>query len=85
MIFTIKTFLQHPNVSECCVLGVPDKDYGEIVCAIIVPAAKSEEESKPALSLAELSTWAKTKLAPYKVLLHDHFCMCHCIHEECAK
>ncbi|CAL5210652.1 unnamed protein product [Lathyrus oleraceus] len=59
--------VEHPNVSECCVLGVPDKDYGEIVCAIIVPAAKSKEESKPALSLAELSTWAKTKLAPYKI------------------
>ncbi|XP_058728952.1 probable CoA ligase CCL8 [Vicia villosa] len=59
--------VEHPAVSECCVLGIPDKVYGEIVCAIIVPAAKSEEESKLALSLVELSTWAKTKLAPYKI------------------
>ncbi|CAI8601225.1 unnamed protein product [Vicia faba] len=62
--------VEHPTVSECCVLGIPDKDYGEIVCAIIVPAvpaAKSEEESKPTLSLAELTSWAKNKLAPYKI------------------
>ena len=63
--------MQHKAVSECCVLGVPDKDYGEAVCAIVVPDGevkiKRAEELKPALSLEELSTWAKEKLAPYKV------------------
>lgn len=48
-----------------------DKTYGEIVCAIIVPEAevkrKRDEKMMPALSLEELSTWAKEKLAPYKV------------------
>lgn len=57
-------------------MGLPDKDYGEAVCAIIVPEAdekkKQEEELKPAISLEELCTWAKEKLAPYKVLQHDH-------------
>ncbi|GAU13875.1 hypothetical protein TSUD_262020 [Trifolium subterraneum] len=61
----------HPAVSECCVLGLPHKEYGEIVGAIIVPEEnvkqKRDEESKPALSLEELSTWAKDKLAPYKI------------------
>lgn len=57
--------IEHPAVSECCVLGLPHKEYGEIVGAIIVPEA--DEESKPALSLEELSTWAKDKLAPYKI------------------
>lgn len=42
-----------------------------VVCAILVPAAemkrKWNEESKPALTLEELSVWAKVKLAPYKV------------------
>ncbi|GAU13873.1 hypothetical protein TSUD_262000 [Trifolium subterraneum] len=61
----------HPAVSECCVLGLPHKEYGEIVGAIIVPEAnvkrKRDEESNPALSLEELSTWAKDKLAPYKI------------------
>ncbi|KAL2554958.1 Malonate--CoA ligase [Forsythia ovata] len=63
--------LEHPAVSECCVLGLPDKDYGEAVCAIVVPDAevkrKREEESKRALTLEELTMWAKEKLAPYKL------------------
>uniref|UniRef100_A0A803NZU6 4-coumarate--CoA ligase n=1 Tax=Cannabis sativa TaxID=3483 RepID=A0A803NZU6_CANSA len=63
--------LEHPTVEECCVLGLPDKDYGEAVSAIIVPAAeakkKREEESRPAISLEELFSWAQHKLAPYKL------------------
>lgn len=63
--------MQNPAVSECCVLGLPDKAYGEVVCAIIVPDAetkqKRDEELKPALTLEELSSWAKDRLAPYKV------------------
>ncbi|KAL5729163.1 putative CoA ligase ccl8 [Ranunculus cassubicifolius] len=63
--------LEHPVVSECCVLGIPDKAYGESVCAIIVPeenAKKSgQDECKPALTLEQLQTWAKEKLAPYKI------------------
>lgn len=63
--------LEHPVVAECCVLGLPDKDYGEAVCAIIVHKAdakvKQEEDLKPAISLKELRSWAKEKLAPYKL------------------
>lgn len=63
--------LEHEVVSECCVLGLPDKDYGEIVCVIIVPQAdakiKAEKELKPAISLEELRNWSKEKLAPYKI------------------
>ncbi|KAG5537726.1 hypothetical protein RHGRI_024996 [Rhododendron griersonianum] len=68
--------LEHPAVSECCVLGLPDKTYGEAVSAIIVPEAELKknraEELKPAIGLEELCTWAKERLAPYKVkpLLH---------------
>ncbi|KAI4324750.1 hypothetical protein MLD38_030207 [Melastoma candidum] len=63
--------LEHPVVSECCVLGLPDKDYGEAVCAIIVPEVeakkKKAEDCKPAITLSELCSWAKDKLAPYKL------------------
>lgn len=63
--------LEHPVVTECCVLGLPDKDYGEVVCAIIVPDEETKqrraEEMKPAIGLEELRTWAKEKLAPYKL------------------
>lgn len=65
------SFVQHPHVQECCVLGVEDKDYGEIVCAIIVldveAKKKAEKESRPALTLEQLCSWAGSKLAPYKV------------------
>ncbi|KAF2301194.1 hypothetical protein GH714_020762 [Hevea brasiliensis] len=60
----------YPAVAECCVLGLPDKDYGDAVCAIVVleeaEKRKREEELKPALILEELCEWAKGKLAPYK-------------------
>ncbi|XP_019260109.1 PREDICTED: malonate--CoA ligase-like isoform X2 [Nicotiana attenuata] len=63
--------LEHPAISECCVLGLPDKEYGEVVCAIFVPytelKGRREEELKPALRLQELSDWAKERLAPYKI------------------
>ncbi|XP_058228081.1 probable CoA ligase CCL8 isoform X2 [Rhododendron vialii] len=63
--------LEHPAVSECCVLGLPDKTYGEAVSAIIVPEAELKknraEELKPAIGLEELCTWAKERLAPYKL------------------
>lgn len=63
--------LQHPTISECCVLGLPDKAYGEAVTAIVIPDSetkrKRDEDLKPALTLEELSAWAKEKLAPYKV------------------
>lgn len=52
-------------------LGLPDKDYGEVVCTIVVPEGevkrRRDEQLKPALTLQELSDWAKEKLAPYKV------------------
>ncbi|KAL2928453.1 Malonate--CoA ligase [Bienertia sinuspersici] len=48
--------------------GVPDKTYGEVVTAIIVPheeiKIKQQEELKPALTLEELCSSAKDKLAP---------------------
>ncbi|CAN8269251.1 unnamed protein product [Cochlearia groenlandica] len=67
------TLLEHPTVAECCVLGLPDKDYGEAVTAIIVAEAEAEakktreDESKPVITLEELCGWAKDKLAPYKL------------------
>ncbi|XP_057248040.1 probable CoA ligase CCL8 isoform X2 [Beta vulgaris subsp. vulgaris] len=68
--------LTHPAVSECCVLGLPDKTYGEVVCAIIVPPEenkrKQELELKPALTLEEICSWAKDKLAPYKLPTQLH-------------
>jgi malonyl-CoA/methylmalonyl-CoA synthetase len=51
----------HPAIVECAVVGIPDDDWGERVSAAVelAPGAK--------LTLKALQTWAKKRLAPYKV------------------
>jgi malonyl-CoA/methylmalonyl-CoA synthetase len=64
-------FLQHPVIAECAVLGIPDKDYGEVISAVIVPhetqAAAAAAQWEPVLTLEALCDWARPLLAPYKV------------------
>jgi len=56
----------HPAIRECAVVGIEDAEWGERVAAAVV--------LKPgcSLTLPELRSWAKERLAPYKVptLLH---------------
>ncbi|XP_042427732.1 probable CoA ligase CCL8 [Zingiber officinale] len=63
--------LEHGAVLECCVLGLPDEDYGEVVSAVIVPHTdakrSTEQELEPIITLEDLRNWAKEKLAPYKL------------------
>ncbi|NKB86782.1 MAG: AMP-binding protein [Acidobacteria bacterium] len=54
---------QHPNVDEVAVVGVPDTQWGERVCAA-VEVGVADRESFDAESLRE---WARGQLAPYKV------------------
>lgn len=49
----------HPELAECAVVGVPDPDWGEAVCAALV--ARRE------LPRNELRDWARERLAPYKL------------------
>jgi Acyl-CoA synthetases (AMP-forming)/AMP-acid ligases II len=53
--------LAHPDIEECAVVGVPDDDWGERVCAAI------RWRSGQGLSLDDLRTWCKERLAVYKV------------------
>ncbi len=50
-----------PEVQECSVVGLPDKEWGERVAAFIIP--------KPGQTVVanEIKSFLKTKLAPYKV------------------
>ncbi len=51
----------HPMVAEVAVVGKEDPEWGERVCAAIVP------ESNADISIPKLRDWAKERLAPYKV------------------
>jgi long-chain acyl-CoA synthetase len=52
--------LRHPDVAQVAVIGLPDPQYGEEVCAVVIREPGSE------LGEAELSAWAKEHLAAYK-------------------
>jgi len=56
-----ETLREHPAVVECAVVGVPDLEWGERVAAALVLSDGN------ALDLETLRTWAKKRLATYKV------------------
>jgi 2-aminobenzoate-CoA ligase len=55
--------LEHPDVLECAVIGVPDSERGNIVKAFVVP--KPGVSTSPNLIL-DLQNFVKRKIAPYK-------------------
>lgn len=44
-----QVLLDHPDVKECAVIGVPDDVYGEKVAAIIVPRNTKQVNGMPLL------------------------------------
>ncbi|MDQ1334115.1 MAG: long-chain acyl-CoA synthetase [Thermodesulfobacteriota bacterium] len=55
-----------PEVEECTVIGLPDKEWGERVTALIIP--------KPGMTIdaTDLATRLKTRLSPFKVPKEYH-------------
>jgi acyl-CoA synthetase (AMP-forming)/AMP-acid ligase II len=51
----------HPNVADVAVVGVPDDQWGELVCAVVVPVSDG-----PPPELAELRDLCAGVLASYK-------------------
>ncbi len=54
--------LEHKDIVECAVIGVPDETWGEAVLAVIVL-----EESAGVLSVDALKVWCKSCMSGYKV------------------
>jgi malonyl-CoA/methylmalonyl-CoA synthetase len=52
---------EHPSIRDCAVVGLADPEWGQRVGAAVILRAGSK------LSLEELRTWAKERLAAYKV------------------
>lgn len=65
---------EHASVMSCAVVGVPDRKYGELVCAWIVPAIDS------APRIEELKAFCREKLSGYKV--PREFRMCEALPEN---
>jgi len=51
---------EHPAVTDCAVVGVPDHEWGERVSAVV------ELQPGATLTLEDLQAWTKARLAPYK-------------------
>ena len=62
----------HPGVSECAVVGVPDEHWGEVGLMAVVPrrAAGGDAEGADAPDPEVLRTWLRERLARFKVPKH---------------
>jgi malonyl-CoA/methylmalonyl-CoA synthetase len=53
--------LEHAQICECAVIGIPDETWGEAVTVAVVLRAGS------ALDLATLREWCRSRLSAYKI------------------
>ena len=51
---------KHPDIKECGVVGVPDEEWGELICASLIV-------NKETLDFKAVSTWLKSLLPSYKI------------------
>ncbi|WP_442506259.1 acyl-CoA synthetase [Novipirellula sp. SH528] len=55
------SLLDHPAITQCAIVGLPDDTWGEAVAAAVV--LKHSE----ALELESLRVWCKDRISPYKI------------------
>jgi fatty-acyl-CoA synthase len=56
-----RLLLEHPRIADAAIIGVPDKYWGEQVCAVIIPKAPGEVPDP-----AALHGFCREQLAAYK-------------------
>ncbi|MES2571885.1 MAG: acyl-CoA synthetase [Verrucomicrobiota bacterium] len=56
--------LDHPDIQECAVIGLPDAAWGEVVTAVVVLRAGAR------LDLEMLRAWCRDRLSAYKIPRH---------------
>ena len=56
-----ETLRDHPMITECAVVGISDEEWGQ--CVAVAAVLNGADK----LELAELRTWGKERLAPYKI------------------
>jgi acyl-CoA synthetase (AMP-forming)/AMP-acid ligase II len=52
---------KHESISECAIVGIPDKKYGEVVGAFIIA------KDGAALTAADVRNYLREKIANYKM------------------
>lgn len=61
-----ETLLKHPSIAACAVVGQPDRKYGELVCAYVVPVAGA------AIDVKEVRDFCRDDLSGYKIPKEVH-------------
>ncbi len=56
-----EVYRTHPDIADCAVVGIPDDEWGERVCAAVVPAVGTDPAADG------LRAWGKEQLAAAKV------------------
>lgn len=59
--------LEHPDVLDVGVIGTPDPEWGESVCAVVQVTPDSPLTVDPEVAAAELTTFLADRVARYKV------------------
>ena len=55
-----EVLMRHPHVSQVAVIGIPDEERGEEVCAVVIPSGPG------AIEPSELGEWAQRRLGRHK-------------------
>ena len=56
-----ETLLRHPSIEACAVVGRPDRKYGELVCAFVVPVAGAS------MNVKDVREFCQDELCSYKI------------------